>query len=253
MRILVFTSKLIGLQLIDFLFSEFNDDEYIFIVSNPDSTKIIEAIKKNGHKYMNLNDSTIKWINKQDEKSFDWLLNLWGSYIFTKETILKSKRSLNVHPSYLPFGRGSDPVVWAVRYAHPAGVTLHEISEHIDDGPILYQEVINYDFPISGGQLYNLVIKKCIDVFSQQWPLIRVRQTIGKSQHEGHEYKTMKRKDLINDNLLNLDKDEASKELLLKILAHDFDDDYSIKLLYSNKKYSLRLLIEPIGSEDDYE
>jgi hypothetical protein len=41
---------------------------------------------------MMLNQSTINWILEKDEYYFDWLLNLWSSYIFTDEMILKTKR-----------------------------------------------------------------------------------------------------------------------------------------------------------------
>ena len=85
MKILVFTSKWIGLKFLDVLFSEFSEDEYIFIVSDPNSDKVIESIKKHGHQHMLLNDSTINWIKSKDEKYFDWLLNLWGSYIFSED------------------------------------------------------------------------------------------------------------------------------------------------------------------------
>jgi len=249
MRILVFTSKWIGLELINSLLTQYNNDEYIFVVSDPDSKKIIETINNFGHKYMLLNDSTIKWIKKQDEKSFDWLLNLWGGYVFKEDIISRVVKSLNVHPSFLPYGRGRDPVFWSLRNDQPSGVTLHEISLNIDDGPILYQEEIYYEFPITGGQLYDLVIKKCIEVFSKQWPLLRSDKSASKIQHGGNEYKTAKRKDLISDNLLNLDKDKISRELLLRVLASDFGENYSLKLNYRNKRYSIRLLIEQIEFE----
>ena len=68
---------------------------------------------------------------EKEENYFDWLLNLWGNYIFSAELISRAHRSLNIHPSFLPYGRGSDSVVWSIRYGHPAGVTLHQITNEI--------------------------------------------------------------------------------------------------------------------------
>ena len=55
MKILVFVSKSIGNELINVLFSQFNDDEFTFVVSGPYSDEIIEKITKKSCKYMILN------------------------------------------------------------------------------------------------------------------------------------------------------------------------------------------------------
>jgi methionyl-tRNA formyltransferase len=251
MKVLIFTSKWIGLSLLNTLLNNQNDDEYIFIVSDPNSKEIIETLKKNKHKCMILNQSSINWINDQDEKSFDWLLNLWGSHIFSTEEISKAKRTLNIHPSFLPYGRGRDPIVWTIRYGYPAGVTLHEIVSKVDYGNILYQEEVKYDFPITGLNLYEKVIQKCIEVFDQQWPIIKNNNNRGIKQLNGEIHKTFNRKDLYIDNLLNLDEDHLSRELIIRLLSHDFGDDFSMKLQYKENRYSLRLLLKKIELEEE--
>ncbi|MEA2583036.1 MAG: methionyl-tRNA formyltransferase [Thermomicrobiales bacterium] len=48
---------------------------------------------------------------------------------------------LNVHPSLLPRGRGSDPVFWTLRRGErETGITIHLMDEGYDSGPILLQE-----------------------------------------------------------------------------------------------------------------
>ena len=64
MKILVFVSKWIGNEMLNVLFSKFSDDEYIFVVSEPNSEEIINNIRKNGCQYMMLNQLTIDWIFK---------------------------------------------------------------------------------------------------------------------------------------------------------------------------------------------
>lgn len=197
-----------------------------------------------------LNQSTINWILEKDEYYFDWLLNLWSSYIFTDEMILKTKKSVNVHPSLLPIGRGSDPIVWATRNNEPAGVTLHQISKKVDQGLILFQEEVDYEFPINGKNLYHKVINRCIEVFHEQWPILRSNEKdTGLLQEVSIKYITSKRKDLIDDNTIDLNKNKIYRELLLQILAHDFGDDYSLKVLYDDKRYSLKINIQEIEQE----
>jgi methionyl-tRNA formyltransferase len=47
---------------------------------------------------------------------------------------------INVHPSLLPDGRGPEPIFWAFRWGlETTGVTLHQMDEGLDTGPILAQ------------------------------------------------------------------------------------------------------------------
>jgi formyltetrahydrofolate deformylase len=57
-----------------------------------------------------------------------------------------AERAINIHHSFLPSFRGADPY----RQAHERGVkligaTAHYVSEHLDDGPIIEQEVARVD------------------------------------------------------------------------------------------------------------
>jgi methionyl-tRNA formyltransferase len=247
MKILVFVSKWIGNKCLNTLFN--NDDDYLFIVSNPDADKIIKSIKKCGYKYLMLNEDAIKFINSHDNDYYDWLLNLWGGYIFDDEILLKAKKSLNIHPSFLPFGRGRDPVVWAIRHSHPAGVTLHQITSGVDEGPIIIQEEVKYQFPETGQELYNRVIDRCWKLFNEKW--ISIRSSENKPILQKLNNMTYKRKDLLKDRLINLDENDLYRSLILRIMAHDFcdgnGDGYCSNVKYNNKSYSVRLVIREGG------
>jgi methionyl-tRNA formyltransferase len=50
---------------------------------------------------------------------------------------------VNLHPSLLPYYRGPVPTYWCLAYAERrTGFTLHAVSDRIDHGPVLYQEVV---------------------------------------------------------------------------------------------------------------
>lgn len=54
---------------------------------------------------------------------------------------LDVKRAVNVHPSYLPDGRGPNPLPHFVDSARDAcGISIHELTEQMDQGPLLVQE-----------------------------------------------------------------------------------------------------------------
>ena len=247
MKVLVFVSKWVGLRCLDVLLTDFVDDEYEIIVMEPDAHLIIDKLNKYNYQYKILNDETIKWLQSREDEYFDWLLNLWGGYIFKEELLRKVKNSLNIHPSYLPYGRGRDPVVWSIRYGFPAGVTLHKITSGVDEGPIFYQEEIKYEFPITGSELYEKVIDRCWKGFSERWASIRSSNGKEIEQDNTHCVRAFRREDLIQDNIINLDEDAESRNLVTKFLAHDFGEKYSIKVIANDKKYAVRLVFKELN------
>ena len=54
-------------------------------------------------------------------------------------------KSLNLHSSFLPFFRGSYPVLFSILNGKVPGWSIHRISEKIDCGEILCQKKINLD------------------------------------------------------------------------------------------------------------
>ena len=48
---------------------------------------------------------------------------------------------INLHPSFLPYGRGIYPILWGTALNHPLGSTIHLIeNKEIDNGSIIIQE-----------------------------------------------------------------------------------------------------------------
>ena len=64
--------------------------------------------------------------------------------IFKRRCIERFDRIYNFHPSILPYYRGPVPSYWCLQNGETAtGFTLHEVTERIDVGEILYQERID--------------------------------------------------------------------------------------------------------------
>jgi methionyl-tRNA formyltransferase len=248
-KCLVFTSKWVGLKCVEYLINNFINDEYLFVVMEPDREMIVDILSKSGKKYLILDSSTIDYINSAyNDAHFDFLLNLWGGHIFKKPTLLKAKKSLNIHPAFLPYCRGRDPVVWAIRNSDPAGVTLHEISEDVDEGNIIYREEIAYTFPIRGEDLYNKVVDRSWRIFCERWSGLRNFEWETTSQLEASNNdvgKTHKRQDLISDRVIDAEKEPEAFETIQRIMAHDFGD-YSAQIKIGEKIYSVNCTIKSI-------
>lgn len=251
MRHLIFTAKWIGAQCVEFLLDHFSEDEYTIVVCEPEADRTIEMLARRGVSYMRLNDEAIKVICDSPPGHFDWLLNLWGGYIFKEHVLSRADRTLNIHPAFLPYCRGRDPVVWAIRNNYPAGVTLHSITQGVDEGPIWYQEQVPYEFPVRGGELYERVIDRSWRSFCEQWGNLRDRNASLMTQPVIENNSTYKRADLLEDQLIDADSNESAKDVVLRLLAHDFSPGYSARVVFGGKLYDATLNLNAVEEKTD--
>ena len=78
-------------------------------------------------------------------KALDCKLFIVASYgkIIPKEIFeLPPRKTLNVHPSFLPKLRGASPIQNTILQDEDVGVTIMEIDEQMDEGPIVAQEKV---------------------------------------------------------------------------------------------------------------
>ena len=68
---------------------------------------------------------------------------------------------LNVHPSYLPYGRGIYPILWSAALGNKQGVTIHTIdSSEIDNGRIVYQEEFKFPLEVTLSQAHRYLLSQ---------------------------------------------------------------------------------------------
>jgi methionyl-tRNA formyltransferase len=80
----------------------------------------------------------------QRVKDHDWTVDLAFSVFYDKIIpdwfIEKCERILNLHNGPLPRYRGVSPINWALKNSESKhGVTIHEITVGVDDGPVVAQ------------------------------------------------------------------------------------------------------------------
>lgn len=81
-------------------------------------------------------------------KAHQWDLFLVASYgkILPPDLIsIPHHATLNIHPSLLPRLRGASPIESAILYEEETGVTIIEIDEQMDHGPIVAQQSVPID------------------------------------------------------------------------------------------------------------
>ncbi len=78
----------------------------------------------------------------------------------------------NLHPAFLPWGRGHFPLVWAIADAEPAGATLHRMTPRVDGGPIVEQIRVAIRANDTGHSLFLRIREAERRLFLLWWPRI---------------------------------------------------------------------------------
>ena len=87
--------------------------------------------------------------------------------ILGQSLISRYSKIYNIHPGFLPWGRGFYPVFWAMWEETPAGATIHEIVAKVDQGPIVDQIPVEYYPHDTGYTLFSRVRYAEKQLFSQ--------------------------------------------------------------------------------------
>jgi Formyl transferase len=104
--------------------------------------------------------------------------------IFDEELIARFGSLVNLHPSLLPYYRGPEPTAWCILNGEAqTGFTIHEITSRIDDGPILFQEVVPIETNADARSLAHTIAQQAAPVFARylafaanggEWPRVTV-------------------------------------------------------------------------------
>lgn len=107
--------------------------------------------------------------------------------IFDDELIARFGSLVNLHPSLLPYYRGPEPTAWCILNGETrTGFTIHEITSRIDDGPILFQEVVPIEDDADATSLARAIAQQAAPVFTRylefvatggEWPRVTVDAT----------------------------------------------------------------------------
>lgn len=82
-------------------------------------------------------------------------------------------RAINSHPSMLPLHRGWQPVFFSVQAEGPVGVSIHQMDENIDTGPVLFQSELTINECDTLRSVHFRCRQEILKGFAELWPKIR--------------------------------------------------------------------------------
>ena len=92
---------------------------------------------------------------------------------------------INIHISLLPWNRGADPNLWSWLENSPRGVSLHWMSERLDEGDLLAQKQLDLDPRNTLRRSYELLTDSALSLLQETWPQIRDGSAPRFSQQSG--------------------------------------------------------------------
>lgn len=172
------------------------------------------------------------------------LLLLWCPYIVPKNICkFKKLQIINLHPSYLPYGRGKDANFWSIVENSPYGVSIMKINQGIDSGNYFVKKKINYNFLDTGYSLYKNALKEMKLLFKENIFNILEKKLKSKKQNlsKGSYHKREEMKKLSE---IKLNKLYKAKDLINILRAKMFPKQNPAYFIHNNKKYFIKIKIE---------
>lgn len=171
-------------------------------------------------------------------------LSCWSSFIFDNKLInLFPLGVYNFHNSLLPSFGGSGANIWSLIKNGTPGVTLHRVSEKIDQGPIIAQNKIKYDFSDTGLSVLNKQYIEMLKLLKKNWNNLLFNKYDYQIPLFPLSYFLKKDRDTLKQ--IDLDKKYSGRDLINIIRAYQFSNTDTCFFYDENKdKWSISIKIK---------
>ena len=157
---------------------------------------------------------------------YDLIISAHCKKLFPKK-ILESCRIINIHPGLNPYNRGMYPHVFSIINGLPAGATIHEIDEKIDNGDIIVQKEVQMYIYEDSKELHERIMKVEMELFESHFDeIIYGTYTKTKPHIEGNINYKKDFKELCEINLWDVDTFEGHINKLRALTYGDYKNAY---------------------------
>lgn len=202
---------------------------------------IIEELK-------NYPDTEIVYYENEEElivkcKELDMVILAWWGRIIKGELLEAPRHGyINLHTSFLPYGKGKHPHYWSLVEEKPYGVTIMKIDAGLDTGAIIYQREIEKTWEDTGKTLYFKGIHEMCDLLEEKKEnLLNLKFEERVQVEEGTFHFG---KEINEDSIIHLDEKYRARDLLNKIRARTFEPFPASYFMEGGEKYEVRISIK---------
>jgi len=148
---------------------------------------IIDFLSNENNIFQTEDNITLEYLEKN---SVEFLISNGCAPILKEPILSKYKyKIINIHPTFLPYGRGIYPLLWSLLEETPIGVTLHFIDAGIDSGEIIFQKKVTLDDNNTLEYAYNILLNEAEKLFLENWNNIVDKKYIVKTQNSLQTYR----------------------------------------------------------------
>ncbi len=184
------------------------------------------------------------------------ILAYWGRLI--KDSLLGIPRYgyINLHTSYLPFGKGKHSHFWSIVEDTPYGVSIMKIDAGLDTGEIIYQREISKSWLDTGKSLYFKGIQAMEELLEEKKEaLLNLDFTLKQQTEKGTFHFG---REIEERSQIYLDRKYTAKELLNILRARTFAPFPAAYFIEDGQRYEVRINISKVqkpfdSKEVDYE
>lgn len=149
---------------------------------------IMEFLSKSNNIFQTEDKITLEYLK---ENNINFLISNGYAPIIKEPIISEYKHKIiNIHPTFLPYGRGIYPLLWNLLEETPIGVTLHFIDKGIDSGEIIFQKSVTFDDNNTLEEAYTILLNEAEKLFYDNWENILTKQYTLKYQDQLETYRS---------------------------------------------------------------
>ena len=161
-----------------------------------------------------------------------------------KEVIEAPEKGIvNLHPSFLPYNRGSHPYIWPIVDDTPAGVSIHYMDEEIDQGPIIDRKEVPVFNEDTAESLHERLMDEQVELFKENWSIIK-KGPEGREQ-DGERGNTHYRDELDELREIKLGEETTAGELIDRLRALTYPPHRNAYFERNGEKYFIDVDITP--------
>lgn len=136
--------------------------------SNVGESEIENLLQEEGLKVIRTCERpTLEVLNQH---KIDFIVSDRSRYIIPANVIeAMNGKVINLHPSFLPYNRGDQPLLWATVENNPYGVTIHQVNERFDEGAIISQTKFALSESLTLSEAYKVVRQYMVCLFQVSW------------------------------------------------------------------------------------
>lgn len=118
-----------------------------------------------------------------DADNIEFIVSYGYRYLMKRALVERYRgKTINFHPSFLPWGRGYNPNFWSQVFDFPTGVSLHLIHEGIDTGDVFCQREHYFEESDTLRTSYYNLQTSMLSLFAKSWRDIRIEKLVPVAQ-----------------------------------------------------------------------